>query len=1252
VTTTADRADELAAGITAAALAVPVVRDAVAVVRHHARVGSAAVASVSAPPVRTTRRPQAPPAEVDGGPVRPPTGAATTLQEALRQAADLAPDKGTRFLTGDGDEDFQSYRQLLVDAQHLLGGLRAAGLRPGDAPLFQFRDNRAFLTAFWACVLGGFVPTPVAVATSYTTANEVNRRLHNAWQLLDRPILLTDTETAPALAGVRALWNEPGVRIHTVAELSVDTQDTEWWQATPDSPVLHLLTSGSTGVPKCVVHTNASVTARTWATIGARELTDDEVTVMWMPLDHVTVPMYNVRDVFLRCSHVNAPMDVAVGDPLRWLDWLDRYGATSTWAPNFAYALVNEQADEIRRRRWDLSRMREFTNGGESVVPAVSHRFLELLAPHGLRADCMVPVWGMSETCSGVTYSRQHRDDRGVGTVVVASSSLGGDLRYVSPDDGEAVSVSSVGAPLPGVRLRIAAPDGTVLPEDRVGELLIRGSTMMRGYRGNEQANRESFDSDGWFHTGDLAFVHDGAVAIVGRTKDQIVVRGVNYLAHELEAVVERVPGVRVSFSAAVGVREPGGGSDRLAIFFVPSTSDGDDAATTSAGVRAALAREVGLAPELVVPVTEAEFPKTNSGKIQRSALAAALGAGRFTDHVDVAAAGGAVSDTWFVRRDWVPLPPVQPAWSPGGPTVVFATAEDAAALEVPDALVFGTSEVRPDDIEDVRRALSSVVATGGPPHTVVFAWPLSAGDTSADDTSAVGHRLMALTSALTTLLRALTGGGFGRPRLLVLTRGAVHVLPGDEVDLGVCAVPGLVRTAVAEAVLPVVRHVDLPADRADWAASVLAELADGAHSGVVAARGGLRWRPALRPVAESEADGASPVVPGGLYLITGGLGGIGHSLAAFLLATYGVTVLLVGRTPATGDHATRLAELADIGDVVHRQLDVADVRALTAATAAAEQHAGRSLDGVFHLAGANPGAQWDDLAAHTLTRETAATFAEMYRAKVSGTMAVAAVLADRPAASLVLFGSVNGEFGGHSFGAYSAANTFLAGFAHHWHHDRGRLVRCVGWSAWTGVGMSRDRDMTVLRQRGFRPISDAAGLRLLLTALVLPHHYLMVGLDLTNPAILAELAPADLRALEIVVAYTAGDGIDPAVVRAALDPVLRDCPVPVRLREMAVLPRNEDGTPDARRLLAIGAARHFSAPTTDLERRIAGIWSDVFGRSRVGRDESFFDLGGSSLQATRLLTRVEDVLDIRLTMQSLYENPTVAGLAAVIHSA
>jgi acyl-CoA synthetase (AMP-forming)/AMP-acid ligase II/NADP-dependent 3-hydroxy acid dehydrogenase YdfG/acyl carrier protein len=1263
--------DDLLRALTAAVLAVPGVSDAAAVARKEAadegvqpeqaqRVAHSEPVRAEEPvrgeqPVRAesaVRGERLPAADLYGGEIDPVPDAPATLQEALRQAARLAPDKGTVYLVEGRDDVLQTYAELLDEAQRVLAGLRAAGLKPNDAALFVFADNRAYLTAFWACVLGGFLPTPVAVATTYTAPNEANRKLRGAWRLLDEPVVLTDADTVGALSGVRELWDEPSVRILTVEELAGHPPATDWFPATADTPVLHLLTSGSTGVPKCVRHTNASVVARSLAVAQHCGLTSADVSFMWMPFDHVTVAFYNVRDVILKCLHVNARTAHVLGDPLLWLDGIDRYRATNTWAPNFAFAMVNERASEIAERNWDLSCLREVVNAGEPVIAATSRRFLRLLAPHGLPADAMTPVWGMSETCSGVTYTRQHRDDDTAGTVAIDPASLTGAIRRLDPGDRGAVVLSRVGRPIPGVRARVVDDTGAVLPEGRLGELRVTGRTMMDGYFANPEANSEAYDQDGWFRTGDLAFVTDGELVIAGRAKDQIIVRGINYLAHELESVVERVDGVRVTFSAAVGIREPGASTDQLVIFFVPARWDPAVLDGIGDQVRAVLVRESGIAPDLVVPVTEAEFAKTANGKIQRAALADGLRAGRFADRVRTAeATSDAAADTaWLFAREWVELPDPPGHTDPAGVCVVFAAEGDVPRLSVSGAVVVVRGEaVRGEapgryrapvtDRDELGLLLRTITERHGHVSAVVWALPLSLTGTPAE-------RLRTGTAELTAIVAALAAGGLGDPALVVLTAGGRRVFPGDRVDLGVCALPALIRTAITETALPI-RHLDLPGDPETWPEAVRADLADSGRTGLVAARSGRRWQPKLTRLGTDATT--PPVVAGGLYLVTGGLGGIAHEITTYLAAAYGVRLLLIGRSEPTGEKAARLAELSALGPVDYHRADVADGRAIEAAVAAAEQRSGRPLAGVLHLAAADPTGQWDDAERHTIVAETAATYTAQYHAKVRGTLALAEVLESRPEASLVLFGSVNGEFGGHSFGAYATANSFLDGFAEHWHHDRGRRVQCLAWSVWSDTGMNQGRSTTAAEHGGFRPIDREHGLRLFLEAWARPEPHVIIGLDLTNPAIIEELAPRQTKVHEVVVAY-AGDGADPGAVRAAL--TTAGCPAPLRVVAVPAIARGVTGAVDTVRLLresAPGTGHRYAPPQTELEERLTGIWSEALGRARIGRDQPFFELGGNSLRAARLLALTGQRIGIRLSTQEFYEKPTVADMAAVI---
>ncbi|MEV0135193.1 SDR family NAD(P)-dependent oxidoreductase [Dactylosporangium sp. NPDC050688] len=1170
-------------------------------------------------------------------PVLPPDAVAT-LPEALERAARIAPGRGTTYVLPDGGTDRQTYAELYDEARRMLGGLRRHGLTPGDAVLLQCADSRTFVTAWWACVLGGFMPTAVAPAPEYGTDNAAVRKLASAWQLLGSPPVIADPEL---LDGVRSLAGRlPGgeaLRVLDAATLP-DPAPAEWTVPDPEALIVNLLTSGSTGTPKCVQHRHRTIVARTYATIAANGFTDRDVSLNWMPLDHVGgMIMFNLRDVFLTCEHVNVRTESVIRRPLLWLDCADRFKATCTWAPNFAFSLVCQRADEIAAGSWDLRSLTNICNAGEAVVARTARRFLELLAPHGLPADAMVPCWGMSETSSGVTYTHMHRDDPGAGTIALVPASLDGHLRELPAGTPGAVVVTEVGAPIPGVALRIVDPSGAVLPEGRVGRLHVSGTTVQNGYAHNDQANAESFTADGWFDTGDLGFLRDGRLFLTGRQKNMVIVNGANFPAHEIEAVVEQVTGVLPACSAVAGVPDEDTGTDALVVFFVPGT---DDVPAVVDAIRTALSRDLALRPTYLVPVTEQEFPRQNGGKVQRERLLEGWRAGVFDDRcyggTDDAAAGTAATDLPALAVGWDPAgTPLRPR--PAGPLVAYVGGPTGGWLDrVADAQVTDPS----------RLAAALPAADSGEVPQVLF---VACGDPAAapaDGDTGVLARFVAVAAELARV----------RPdaELTVLTRGAAQAAPGDRIVPGRAGLTALVRTAASERLVARTALIDAPPGAGD---DELAMLAGLRHDGdVVAVRDGAPLQQRLRTLALPEAfDVPAQVLPrGGTVLLTGGLGGLGRTVAEHLVVAHGARLLIVGRTPASqlsGGSREALEVLATIGEVRYRTADVADPDALAREVTEAERAWGRGLDLVLHLAGAPVAPQWQRLPEHELRAESTGWLARMLRPKAGGCAALDRLLTTRPDTAVVLFSSVNGVFGGTGFGAYAAANAVLDGWAQRW-AATGRRAQSIGWSMWDGPGMNQGSPLVAAaRHRGLSLIDPARGTVALLGALHAGAVHLLIGADPENEQIKPFLAADQLRGGTIAVAVVPGPGEDPQRVRSAVAARLAGEGIFARIAVTSRIERDRSGAPDPAALLAaiVSGGAGYAAPEGRLEELVAGAAADVLAVPRIGREDSFFSMGCDSVRALQLAEALSERLGAPVTVGSLYESPTVRALAATI---
>ncbi|MEO1088658.1 MAG: non-ribosomal peptide synthetase, partial [Acidobacteriota bacterium] len=234
--------------------------------------------------------------------------------------------------------------------------------------------------------------------------------------------------------------------------------------------------------------------------------------------------------------------------------------------------------------------------------------------------------------------------------------------------------------------IRITDADNKVMPEGRIGRFQIRGAVTTPGYLDNPEANAEAFVGGGWFNSGDLGYILDGRLALTGREKEIIIVRGANFYCYEIEDRVNTIPGVEPTFSAAVAVDDPATGTESLAIFFVPSRAPAvDDALPIDLmeEIRSTLGQELGFPPEWVVPLERADFPKTTSGKIQRGRLKKSLADGEFDPvlrRIDVALGNAKTVPSWFFAKHWRPKAPIVCRRRHAGSTVLLGAGDELGA--------------------------------------------------------------------------------------------------------------------------------------------------------------------------------------------------------------------------------------------------------------------------------------------------------------------------------------------------------------------------------------------------------------------------------------------------------------------------------------------------------------------------------------------------------------------------------------------
>ncbi|WP_236725330.1 non-ribosomal peptide synthetase [Amycolatopsis orientalis] len=515
-------------------------------------------------------------------------------------AVDDHPHNVIRYADRAGHTD-QTYADLLDTARRFLTGLRGHGLEPGDKVILLLDRPQEVVPLFWACVLGGFVP---CVLTLPADRGRWPEHLAHAHGLLEPPLLVTNGTKAADLPPV------PGLVTAYLDDLAADEPARDVHHATGDDLALLVLTSGSTGAAKAVMLTHANLNASMAAKNGHHNLTSADVSLNWITFDHVAALLEcHLLPLFAGASQVHAEPATILDDPVEFLRLISRHRVTMTFTPNFLLALITKAiTDAPITDDLDLSQLRHIVSGGEAIVRATAAAFLDLLEPHGLHRGALWPAFGMTETCAGCTYSHD----------------------FPRHDHGQ--EFANLGTAVDGLRIRVVDDTERPVAAGQVGHVQFAGPMITPGYYRNQDATAAAFTADGWLRSGDLGTLDDGRVTLAGRSKDSIIVNGVNYYSHELETALGRLDGVLSGSVAAVPIRPAGADTEQLAVFFATDVEDADEDALHRLiiTVRNGAILHWGFRPALVLPIAEADIPRSSLGKIQRAQLRRRLDSGGF----------------------------------------------------------------------------------------------------------------------------------------------------------------------------------------------------------------------------------------------------------------------------------------------------------------------------------------------------------------------------------------------------------------------------------------------------------------------------------------------------------------------------------------------------------------------------------------------------------------------------------------------
>ena len=547
-----------------------------------------------------------------------------------------------RFIDGDKNESVITFAELWNRAITFLGALQARGMEAGDELVIFTRSNEKFVVAFWAAILGGIVPVPVAVGIS----DEHRYKLFRILRQLERGTLFTESDLLERLS-LFAKENElldvlEKLRTRSVTENKIKAEEPGIVvNANPDRTAFIQYSSGSTSDPKGVCLTHRNLTANIRAIVEGTGWHTDDQSLSWMPLTHdMGLIGYHLSVMAAGMNHAVMDTNVFVRRPLLWMKKANELKATQLCSPNFGYKHFLKLFERKGLDDLDLSAVKLILNGAEPISWDLCESFLTALAPFGLKRSTMFPVYGLAEATVGVTMPEPGQE---YSRIVVDRHNLKIGSPYVvkKPNDTDAVSFVKVGRAMRDCAIRITDDDDKLLEDGLVGHIQVDGANVTTGLYNDTEAEAALFTDDNWLRTGDCGVVVDGDLVITGRSKDIIIVNGQNYYPHDIEEVISRIDGLDLGKVVVCGVTGSMSLTEEMLVF-VLFRQDVESFRGLANDVRTVVGEHTGLEVDHVIPVQR--IPKTTSGKVQRTHLANAYLEGVF-DEILAELAGSDTTD-------------------------------------------------------------------------------------------------------------------------------------------------------------------------------------------------------------------------------------------------------------------------------------------------------------------------------------------------------------------------------------------------------------------------------------------------------------------------------------------------------------------------------------------------------------------------------------------------------------------------------
>ena len=540
------------------------------------------------------------------------------LLELLELAAANHGEKGLLVYSPGNIENVHqtTYVDLLRTARRnsrLLQGVK--GLSPGSVILLHFDNHLDNIEWFWAALCAGFTP---AISTPFTNNLEQRKKhISHLNTLLERPLCITRQDSLADFVDQNVL------RVTTVetivsAKTSAQPQYIQGAEVDDNIAVL-LLTSGSTGNAKAVCLSHNQIVQAIMGKVHIHKTKASDTLLNWIGMDHVAGLIEgHLHGVYLGSNQVLVQASDLLSNPINFLQLLHKHQVAFSFAPNFYLARLRQAITtaEPLENKPDLSSLRVLTSGGEANVVETCDAVTRILTSYGAADNVISPGFGMTETCAGAIFNKDCP-------------------RY---DLGQQREFASLGSCNPGIQMRITLPEtGKIAGPSEVGNLELSGPIVFKRYFNNPSATAEAFTEDGWFKTGDQAFIDaSGQLSLVGRAKETMIINGVKYVPRDLELALGEVTisGITPSYLAVFSYRPKGSQTEHICVVYKPTFQEDDITARveTSDAIGRVSLLQTGVRP-YVLPLFGSILQQSTLGKLPRTKIKTSFEQGAYSSY-------------------------------------------------------------------------------------------------------------------------------------------------------------------------------------------------------------------------------------------------------------------------------------------------------------------------------------------------------------------------------------------------------------------------------------------------------------------------------------------------------------------------------------------------------------------------------------------------------------------------------------------